>query len=101
MRRGSPVPRARLRVDWVRLVAALVSFTVLIGSGLAWVAFRSFTTHVPHGLPVPALAAGQHDLDAADQNILLVGDDHRPADHGDRRLGSLADPDPPPRPLIP
>ena len=61
-----------------RLVAAALSFIVLLGSGIAWATYQNFTTHVPHGSPVPPLAPGQPDLDGKDQNILLVGNDSRP-----------------------
>jgi LCP family protein required for cell wall assembly len=60
-----------------RAHAAALSLLILVGSGLAWATFSEFTAKVPHGDPVPALAAGEHDPDGADQNILLVGDDTR------------------------
>lgn len=58
-------------------MAAALSFIVLLGSGIAWAMYQDFTTHVPHGLPVPQLAPGQPDLDGKDQDILLVGSDSR------------------------
>jgi LCP family protein required for cell wall assembly len=61
----------------VRALFASLSLLVLIGSGLAWVTFKNFTEHVPHGAPVPALAAGETDPDGAAQNILLIGSDTR------------------------
>ena len=67
-------PAARTAVNTA--VAAL-SFLVLIGSGLAWASYQNFANTVPRGDPVPPLAAGQHDPDAAAQNILLVGNDSR------------------------
>jgi LCP family protein required for cell wall assembly len=67
-------PRARF---WLRISIAALSFATLIGSGLAWATFKNFTSDVPHGAPVPALAAGQQDPDGADQNVLLVGNDSR------------------------
>jgi LCP family protein required for cell wall assembly len=60
-----------------RLLAAGLSFVILVGSGLAWAAFENFTNSVPHGSAVPPLAAGQTDLDGGDQNILLIGNDSR------------------------
>ncbi len=61
----------------LRAMCASVSLLVLVGSGLAWATFRDFTARVPHGDPVPALTAGEHDIDGKDQNILLVGNDTR------------------------
>jgi LCP family protein required for cell wall assembly len=73
--RGPDVPR-RVRVG-LRAIFASLSLLVLVGSGLAWATFRDFTARVPHGDPVPALTAGEHDIDGKDQNILLVGNDTR------------------------
>jgi LCP family protein required for cell wall assembly len=67
-------PRARF---WLRISVAALSFATLIGSGLAWATFKNFTSDVPHGATVPALAAGQQDPDGAAQNVLLVGNDSR------------------------
>ncbi len=65
-----------LRVG-LRALAASLSLLVLVGSGVAWATFKNFTASVPHGDPVPALAAGEHDPDGSDQNILLIGNDTR------------------------
>src|SRR3954447_7636395 len=61
----------------VRAAFALVSFLLLIGSGVAWANYKDFSAHVPHGDPVPPLADGQADADGSGQNILLVGNDTR------------------------
>ncbi|MEO6886038.1 MAG: LCP family protein [Jatrophihabitantaceae bacterium] len=74
IRRPAPPRGTRLGL---RIAVAAVSFLVLIGSGLAWATFQNFTNSVPHGSPVPPLAKGQTDIDGADQNILLVGNDSR------------------------
>jgi LCP family protein required for cell wall assembly len=58
-----------------RLVAATVAFVILVASGYAWAQFRMFTDSVPTGSPVPTLVG--NDLDGADQNILLIGNDSR------------------------
>jgi LCP family protein required for cell wall assembly len=60
-----------------RLLAAALSFVILVASGLAWAAFQNFTNSIPHGSAVPPLAAGQKDIDGSDQNILLIGNDSR------------------------
>jgi LCP family protein required for cell wall assembly len=73
--RGAELPHG-LRVG-VRALFASLSLLVLVGSGIAWATFQNFTAHVPHGDPVPALTAGEHDADGGDQNILLVGNDTR------------------------
>jgi LCP family protein required for cell wall assembly len=72
----NPDPQARLRL-WTRILAAAVSFVILIGSGLAWTAYQNFTNDIPHGGAVPRLAAGATDLDGKDRNILLIGNDSR------------------------
>ncbi|MBN9619701.1 MAG: LCP family protein [Actinobacteria bacterium] len=64
------------RVMW-RALAASLSLLVIIGSGVAWAMYKNFTSSIPRGLPVPALAAGQKDIDGSSQNILLVGSDSR------------------------
>jgi LCP family protein required for cell wall assembly len=79
---GSPGPLAGLRSRHgvrvgVRALFASISLLVLLGSGIAWVTFKNFTAHVPHGLPVPALTAHETDPDGAAQNILLIGSDTR------------------------
>ncbi|MCW2522072.1 MAG: Cell envelope-related function transcriptional attenuator common domain, partial [Frankiales bacterium] len=57
----------------VQLVAAALSFVILIGSGYAWASFNRFSSnlvHVTTGSTTPG-------IDGADQNILLLGDDSR------------------------
>jgi LCP family protein required for cell wall assembly len=60
-----------------RFVIAAVAFVLLIASGYTWATYRNFTASVPHGGAVPALEAGQHDLDGGAQDILLIGNDSR------------------------
>src|ERR1700761_4343834 len=60
-----------------RLLVAAVSFTLIIGGGIAWAAYKNFTSSIPHGLPVPALEAGQTDIVGSAQNMLLIGNDSR------------------------
>jgi LCP family protein required for cell wall assembly len=58
----------------VQLVAAALSFVILIGSGYAWASFNRFNGNLGHVHTGPRAAAG---IDGADQNILLLGDDSR------------------------
>jgi LCP family protein required for cell wall assembly len=74
--RARPVLSARTRFG-LRVSVAALSFVLLVGSGYAWATFQNFTSDVPHGAPVPALAKGQSDLDGHDTNVLLVGNDSR------------------------
>jgi LCP family protein required for cell wall assembly len=79
---GSPGPLAGLRSRHgvrvgVRALFASISLLVILGSGIAWVTFKDFTDHVPHGLPVPALGPNETDPDGSAQNILLIGSDTR------------------------
>jgi LCP family protein required for cell wall assembly len=62
---------------WLRLSIAVLSFMLMVGSGLAWATFKNFTNNVPHGAAVPGLAKGQHDIDGSDTDVLLVGNDSR------------------------
>jgi LCP family protein required for cell wall assembly len=77
----APVARRAAAPHGVRVAAraacALVSLLVLIGSGVAWATYKDFSASVPHGDPVPGLAANADDPDGSDQNILLVGNDTR------------------------
>src|SRR5664279_2393113 len=60
-----------------RIGFAALAFLVLVTSGYAWATYQNFAASVPHGVAVPALAAGQKAIDGAAQNILLIGDDTR------------------------
>ena len=75
----------------LKLVAAALSVVVLLGSGYAWATYRNFAANVTH---VDAIAPGgahpSHDIDGTDENILLVGDDHRPANASPQLLQELS-----------
>jgi LCP family protein required for cell wall assembly len=62
---------------WVKAIAALAAFAILIASGITWVAYKHLTSSIARGAPVPALAPGMTDPDGAAQNILLIGNDSR------------------------
>jgi LCP family protein required for cell wall assembly len=71
------VDRARRAGNVSRFVIAAVAFVIFVASGYAWALFKNFTASIPHGDPVPALTAGQSDLDGSGQNILMIGNDSR------------------------
>ena len=57
-----------------RAVAGLLSLLLLLGSGYGWMADRALQSKITH---VSGLAGGP-DSDGRAQNVLLIGDDHRP-----------------------
>ncbi|QNG37681.1 LytR family transcriptional regulator [Geodermatophilaceae bacterium NBWT11] len=70
-----------------RGLAAVVSLAVLVGSGYGWNAYRTLDASVTR---VAAVPAGQGaGADGAAENVLLVGDDHRPADASPQLLAQL------------
>src|SRR3954469_2687288 len=78
--------RTRLPVRITRALAAVVSTLVVAGSGYGWVAYRTLGDGVTTiaGIPDRTTAPGRT------QNILLVGDDHRPADADAAELAQLS-----------
>ncbi|MCU1616021.1 MAG: LytR family transcriptional regulator [Frankiales bacterium] len=82
-----PASGGRRLVRATRVVAALASFLLLAGSGYGWAAYRSFASGVRH---VDAIGASGSDKDGAAQNILLVGDDSRPANASPEVLAQLS-----------
>jgi LCP family protein required for cell wall assembly len=73
-----------------RALAAFVSLAVLLGSGYAWNTFHAFVSNVTH---VDAIAAKPGSAPAgsgSEQNILLVGDDHRPPGASAAELAQLS-----------
>jgi LCP family protein required for cell wall assembly len=73
-----------------RVLAATLSIIVLVGSGYIWATFDRFESNVTHidaivPLATPTVTPSKGaarpvtDVDGTDQNILLVGDDSRPA----------------------
>jgi len=71
----------------LRGLAAVLSLVVLAGSGYGWFAYRTLDDSLGH---IAGLPAG--DAAAADpaENILLVGDDHRPAGASPEVLAELS-----------
>ena len=79
--RGRAAARAsgggRTGVRLVRILAAVLSFSILAASGYAWASYQNFTSGLTRIDGVPGSKAA--DKDGAALNILLIGDDHRPA----------------------
>ena len=77
---------ARLPVRITRALAGTLSLLVIVGSGYGWFAYRTFGSAVTTvaGVTDHTTAAGQ------EQNILLVGDDHRPANASAQELAQLS-----------
>ncbi|HEY0403517.1 MAG TPA: hypothetical protein VGD09_15980, partial [Blastococcus sp.] len=82
-----PLTGRRRLVGGARIVAAVASFLVLLGSGYGWAEYRSFASGVRQ---VDALGSSGPDSDGAAQNILLVGDDSRPANASKEVLAQLS-----------
>jgi LCP family protein required for cell wall assembly len=62
----------------VRIATAALSVAVLLGSGFAWASYSNFISNVPTiDIPSAQGAKGQKDIDGADQNILIAGNDDR------------------------
>jgi LCP family protein required for cell wall assembly len=89
--RGRTAARAsgggRTGVRLVRILAAILSFSILAASGYAWASYQNFTSGLTRidGVPGSKLA----DKDGAALNILLIGDDHRPAHASQQLLAQL------------
>jgi LCP family protein required for cell wall assembly len=60
-----------------RVVAALASLAVFVGSGYAWASYRTLVSNVRTINAIAVPPAGHPRIDGTDQNILLVGDDDR------------------------
>jgi LCP family protein required for cell wall assembly len=73
----------------VRLVAAVLSVVILGGTGYAWGSYRHFTAGLTTVDGIPA-DKPRTDADGPAQNILLVGDDHRPANASKEELALLS-----------
>ena len=77
-RRRAPRPGGRAGLLAARTISALLSLVVLVGSGVAWATYNTFSTSIATGGDLPAPGASDTpDIDGVDQNILLVGNDSR------------------------
>lgn len=77
--------RGRRVVAWV-LVAVLV--VVLAAGGYIAYNYFALTSHITHVDAIPS-SKPKHDVDGTAQNILLVGDDQRPANASQAELDQL------------
>jgi LCP family protein required for cell wall assembly len=62
-----------------KTIAALLSLAVVLTSGYAWASYRTFEANVTNIQAIVPITPEQkkQDVDGADQNILLVGNDDR------------------------
>jgi LCP family protein required for cell wall assembly len=58
-----------------RIIGGILSVLLLLGSGYGWMADRTLQSKITR---VAGLAPGGGDADGKAQNVLLIGDDHRP-----------------------
>ena len=80
-----------------KVIVAMASIVVFVGAGYTWATFRSFTANVtvinaivkPTPTSTGSGAATPVDIDGTDENVLLVGDDHRPAGASKAELAQL------------
>ena len=77
----------RAGVRLVRILAAILSFSILAASGYAWASYQNFTSGLTRIDGVPG--STNADKDGAALNILLIGDDHRPANASQQLLAQL------------
>jgi LCP family protein required for cell wall assembly len=66
----------------------VLAFTIVAVGGYVWISYRNFTSGLTRIDGVPG--GSGHDLDGDAQNILLVGDDHRPANASPALLAQLS-----------
>ena len=81
--RRRPEPASGWAGSWRRSCPS----PILAASGYAWASYQHFTSGLTRIDGVPGSKAG--DKDGAAQNILLVGDDHRPANASQALLAQL------------
>jgi len=61
----------------VQIVAAVLSLTVLVGSGIAWATYRNFTADIRRVEISTHSTAAAKNIDGSAENILIVGNDDR------------------------
>lgn len=68
--------RTKLIIRWTALGLVVILIALV---GYVWFNYQSFVSGVTHVNGLPASNAPSSDIDGSAQNILLIGDDHRPA----------------------
>jgi LCP family protein required for cell wall assembly len=66
----------------------VLAVAIVAVGGYAWISYRNFASGLTRIDGVPGRSG--HDVDGSDQNILLVGDDHRPANASPALLAQLS-----------
>ena len=61
----------------VQIVAAVLSLTILVGSGIAWATYRNFTADIRRVEISTHSTAVAKNIDGSAENILIVGNDDR------------------------
>ncbi|TFB92012.1 LytR family transcriptional regulator [Cryobacterium sp. MDB2-10] len=83
-------PRRRRRRQVItRWFVIVVVVALLAGSSYAIYNYQRFAAGITHIDAISSANAPSRDLDGQDQNILLVGDDHRPANATAAQLAQL------------
>ncbi|MHB1234788.1 MAG: LCP family protein, partial [Microbacteriaceae bacterium] len=81
-----PGHRVRSALRWA---AVFVVAVVILAGGYAWYNYQHFTAGITHIQAITNSNAPAHDIDGKGQNILLVGDDHRPAGATAKQLAEI------------
>lgn len=71
------VPLRRPAARATKVIAALVSAALLLGFGYGWWSYRELNSNIKRLSVFNAATDRQHDIDGADQNILIIGNDDR------------------------
>lgn len=77
IRHRGPYPGHRVR-SVLRWTAVFIAAVVILSGGYVWYNYQHFTAGITHIQAITNSNAPAHDIDGKAQNILLVGDDHRP-----------------------
>ena len=85
---GTRRPRRRVRTA-IAVVAGVVSVALVVTGGYAWFSYQNFVSGVTHIDAITGADRPAVDVDGKAQNILLVGDDHRPANATAEQLVKL------------
>lgn len=75
---------------FIRLLAALLSISILGGTGYAWASYQHFISGLTQVDAIPGAPGGRTDADGPAMNILLVGDDHRPTNATPQELNEIS-----------